>query len=148
MDTEDAVRGLARLKTWPWEALGRVLALVVIIVLAIFIYRQIFVVPGELRQVAEDAKIDTRAAQGQVTVTTETLERMQERGRDREVVREIVRENERVIRNAPGASDPVPAAVHRAVIDSIRQLRQQADQRERPADRLPKAGPRGTPVSP
>jgi hypothetical protein len=83
--------------------------------------------------------MDTRAAEGEIKVTTDTINQMSRRGDDREVVRQTVKENEREILKAPGATVRVPPAVHDAGIAAIRRLREQADQRESEADRLPEA---------
>lgn len=125
-----------RAKLWPWALIARIAAIITAVVIVVLIYRQLIVVPGQLRHANAEAKQDVRAAEGVVTVTGAAADIVKERTVYRDRTREIVKENTREILAAPGASDPVPAELNDAFLDAIGQLRQQADQRDGAADRL------------
>lgn len=130
-----------KVKLWPWALIARIAVPILAAVIVVLIYRQIVVVPGQLRQDNANAKQDTKAAQGEATMTRETVDTMQGRTVYRDRTREIVRENTREILRAPGASDPVPAGVNDAFVAAVDRLREQADQRDRAADQLPRDRP-------
>jgi hypothetical protein len=139
VNKQKIAEAVAKMKLWPWVKIGRVAGVLAIMVFAVLLYRHFFIVPQQLRQENAQAKIEVGAAQGEVTVTREVMDNMQDRARVQETVRIIVKENTREIRSAPGASNRVPPAVHDAFVASIGRLREQADQRERQADQLPDA---------
>lgn len=75
----------------------------------------LFFRPGQLKADAAAARTETTVAQGEVAKAADARAVTE---RQNDVIREIERTtitNERTIRAAPGASDPVPDAVDRAL---------------------------------
>lgn len=115
----------------------KILAVLAVVILVTWIFWRAFILPGELRTEAQQAKQDTRSAQGEAAVTSDAMNTMAERTVYRDTVHTITRENTREILSASGAQDQVPPAVHDAGIRAIRLLRAAPDQRDDPPDRLP-----------
>lgn len=126
-------------RAWNWTIILRVVGAVMAVVLLAWIFWRIFVLPDQLRTDAQQAKQDTRSAQGEVSVAHDVSNTMEARDQQQQVTREIVRENTREILVAPGASNAIPPDVHRAGLAAIQRLRQQADQRDDQADPLPES---------
>lgn len=126
-------------RAWNWRVILRIVGAIMALIVLTWIFYRIFVLPDQLRTDAQQAKQDTRSAQGEVSVAHDVGNVMEARDQQQQVTREIVRENTREIFVAPGASSAIPPDVHRAGIAAIRRLRQQADQRNDAADPVPES---------
>lgn len=137
-----SARSLAkRVKLWPWGTIVRIGGIALGALLVLWLFWRLFILPGQLRTEAQQAKQDAQSSQGETNVTRNAMEVMENRTEYHNTVREITRSNTREILAAPGAQDRINPAVHDAGIDAIRVLREAAGQRNDQADRLPQHRP-------
>lgn len=125
---------IAKIKAWPWVKILQIAGFLLALLLVLWVFYRIFILPGELRREAFQEKQNSVAAQGEANVIRGTLDVMENRVEYHNTVREITRENTREIRSAEGASDRIPPAVHDAGINAIGRLREAAGEHHNQVD--------------
>ncbi|WP_310496503.1 hypothetical protein [Sandarakinorhabdus sp.] len=94
-----------------WKLAGAVVGALMALGIVGFVFDRLFLAPGRAKQAAIQFKADVGGAEAQAAAAKDAVATGERIERVRETIERTTRENTIRIMAAPGAGDPVPAAV-------------------------------------